>query len=158
MNKRFNDYLSSLTPKKRDLAQEAIMEFLKGESDSIQKVCTAASVYNLCRDMSLLDTEVFEILLLNNNYKLIKRERIAYGGLTETVVDLRVIFRECLINNATVLICVHNHPSGNIAPSKCDDELTKNIKRAADLMRIYLSDHVIIGDGAYYSYRECGKI
>lgn len=158
MNKRFNDYLSSLTPRKRDLAQEAISEFLKGESDSIKQIHTATQVYNLCRDLNLLDTEKFEILLLNQNYKLIKRETISQGGLAETAVDIRIIMRECLLNNATVLICVHNHPSGNIVPSRCDDELTKSIKKAADIMRIHFSDHVIIGDGAYYSYRESGKI
>ena len=158
MNKRFNDYLSSLTPRKRDLAQEAISEFLKGESDSIQKVSTAAQVYNLCRDLNLLDTENFEILLLNHNYKLIKRETISKGGLTETAVDIRIIMRECLLNNATILICVHNHPSGNISPSRCDDELTMSIKKAADIMRIYFADHVIIGDGCYYSYHEQGKV
>lgn len=158
MNKRFNDYLSSLTPRKRDLAQEAISEFLKGESDSIQQIHTATQVYNLCRDLNLLDTEKFDILMLNQNYKLIKRETISQGGLTETAVDIRIIMRECLLNNATVVICVHNHPSGNIVPSRCDDELTKSIKKAADIMRIHFSDHVIIGDGAYYSYRESGKI
>lgn len=158
MNKRFNDYLSSLTPRKRDLAQEAISEFLKGESDSIQQIHTATQVYNLCRDLNLLDTERFEILMLNQNYKLIKRETISQGGLTETAVDIRIIMRDCLLNNATVLICVHNHPSGNIVPSRCDDELTKSIKKAADIMRIYFSDHVIIGDGAYYSYHENGRI
>lgn len=158
MNKRFNDYLSSLTPRKRDLAQEAISEFLKGESDSIQKVRTAAQVYNLCHDLNLLDTENFEILLLNHNHKLIKRETISKGGLTETTVDIRIIMRECLLNNATILICVHNHPSGSISPSRCDDELTMSIKKAADIMRIYFADHVIIGAGAYYSYRESGKI
>lgn len=158
MNKRFNDYLSTLTPRKRDLAQEAISVFLKGESDSIQQIHTATQVYNLCRDLIFLDTEKFEILMLNHNYKLIKRETISQGGLTEVAVDIRIIMRECLLNNATVLICVHNHPSGNIVPSKCDDELTMSIKKAADIMRIYFSDHVIIGDGAYYSYRENGRI
>lgn len=158
MNKRFTDYLSSLTPRKRDLAQEAIAEFLKGESDGIKRISTATDVYNTCRDLSLLDVESFEILLLNHNYKLIKREKISQGGITEVAVDIRIIFRECLLNNATILMCVHNHPSGCLRPSKCDDELTNSISRAAQVMRIHFADHVIIGDGAYYSYREMGRI
>ena len=112
----------------------------------------------MCRDMSLLDVEHFDILLLNHNYKLIKRVNISKGGITETAVDIRIIFRECLLNNATILICVHNHPSGSIRPSRYDDELTRNISNAAKLMRIHFADHVIIGDGVYYSYREEGKL
>lgn len=158
MNKRFTDYLSSLTPKKRDLAQEAIREYLAGESDDLQDISTAVRVWNMCRDMSLLDVEHFDILLLNHNYKLIKRVNISKGGITETAVDIRIIFRECLLNNATILMCVHNHTSGSIRPSRCDDELTRNISNAAKLMRIHFADHVIIGDGDYYSYREEGKL
>ena len=158
MNKRFNDYLSSLTPKKRDLAAEAIAEFLKGESDNMETICTATQVYNFCRDMGLLDVEHFDILLLNHNFKVIKRVNISVGGLTETVVDLRIIFRECLLNNATILMCVHNHPSGNLRPSKYDDELTESIRKAAQLLRIRFADHVIIGGGSYYSYHEQGKL
>lgn len=158
MNKRFTDYLSSLTPRKRDLAQEAIREYLAGESDDLQDIRTAARVWNMCRDMSLLDVEHFDILLLNHNYKLIKRVNISKGGITETAVDIRIIFRECLLNNATILMCVHNHPSGSIRPSRYDDELTRSISKAAELMRIRFSDHVIIGDGVYYSYHEQGKL
>lgn len=158
MNKRFTDYLSTLTPRKRDLAQEAIAQFLQGENDNLERINTATNVYNLCRDMSLLDVEHFDILLLNQNYKLVKRVNICQGGITEVAVDIRIIFRECLLNNATILMCVHNHPSGSLTPSKCDDELTMSIKNAAKVMRIHFADHVIIGDGAYYSYREMGRI
>ena len=158
MNKRFNNYLSSLTPRKRDLAAEAIAEFLKGESEEINQLCTATSVYNYCRDMSLLDVEHFDIILLNQNYKVLKRETICIGGITEVAVDVRIIFRECLLNNATILFCVHNHPSGSVKPSKCDDDLTKCIENAAKLMRIHFADHVIIGSGSYYSYHENGRI
>ena len=158
MNKRFTDYLSSLTPRKRDLVQEAIREYLAGESGDKKDVGTPTKVYNFCRDMALLDVEHFDILLMNQNYKLIKRVNIGKGGITETAVDIRIIFRECLLNNATILTCVHNHPSGSVIPSRCDDELTKSISNAAKLMRIHFCDHVIIGDGVYYSYREQGKI
>ena len=158
MNKRFTDYLSSLTPRKRDLVQEAVREYLAGESEDKQDISTAVRVYNQCRDMSLFDVEHFDILMLNQRYKLIKRENISIGGITETAVDIRIIFRECLLNNATILMCVHNHPSGSILPSRYDDELTRNISNAAKLMRIHFADHVIIGDGDYYSYREEGKL
>lgn len=158
MNKRFTDYLSLLTPRKRDLVQEAVREYLAGESEDKQDISTAVRVYNQCRDMSLFDVEHFDILMLNQRYKLIKRENISIGGITETAVDVRIIFRECLLNNATILMCVHNHPSGNVYPSRSDDELTRAIHNAAKLMRIHFADHVIIGDGDYFSYREEGKL
>lgn len=158
MNKRFKDYLSSLTPKKRDIAQEAISEFLNGEGEEMTKIVYATQIYNLCRDMSLLDVEHFDILLMNHNRKLIKRFTLSIGGLTEVPVDVRIIIREACLNNATILAAVHNHPSGNINPSRCDDQVTQTIKKACEIMRIYFQDHVIIGDGAYYSYHENGKI
>ena len=73
-------------------------------------------------------------------------------------VDIRIIMREAVLSNATVLAVCHNHPSGSLRPSSSDDQLTKSLKQACDIMRIHLSDHVIITDGAYYSYHEEGKI
>lgn len=158
MNKRFKDYLSSLTPKKRDLVQEALQEYMKGEAENVESLNCAKSIYQYCKDMTLLDVEHFDILMLSQNWKLIKRENICKGGLTETLADVRVIFRECLLNNATILVCVHNHPSGNINPSRTDDQLTECIRKAAQVMRIHFADHVIVGGGSFYSYREYGRI
>ena len=158
MNARFTNYLQTLTPKKRVLAKEAIAEYLKGESEETEKIDSALKAYNLCRDLSLESEEHAVVLLLKHSFKLIKRIEIAKGGITETMFDTRVILREALMNNATVVIMVHNHPSGSVTPSKFDNELTKNAKKACDIMRIHLADHVIIGDGAYYSYREQGEL
>lgn len=105
-----------------------------------------------------LDVEEFHILLMNQNFKLIKAERVSHGGITETAVDVRIIMKEALLSNATVLAVCHNHPSGNNRPSRQDDQLTERIRKACDTMRIYFLDHVIITDGAYYSYREQGRL
>ena len=67
-------------------------------------------------------------------------------------------FKEAVLNNATVLALAHNHPSGNIHPSKFDDTLTQTLKKACDFMRIHFLDHVIICDGFYYSYHERGRL
>ena len=107
--------------------------------------------------MQDLDVEEFWILLLNQNHRLIKKVRISHGGITETAVDIRIIIREAVLANATILAVCHNHPSGNLTPSHADNELTKDIKRACELMRIHFMDHVIITDGQYYSYHELGK-
>lgn len=119
---------------------------------------TATRIYNHMRPMMQdLDVEEFWVLLLNQHYRLIKKVRISHGGITETSVDIRIIIREAVVANCTILAVCHNHPSGNLTPSKADDELTKTIKHACDLMRIHFLDHVIITDGQYYSYHELGK-
>lgn len=119
---------------------------------------TATRIYKHMRPkLQDLDVEEFWILLLNQNYRLIRKLRISHGGITETTVDIRIIMKEAVLANTTVLAVCHNHPSGNISPSYADNELTKTIKRACELMRIHFLDHVIITDGQYYSYHEQGK-
>ena len=123
------------------------------------EMSTATRIYNhMLPKMQDLATEEFHILLMNNNYKLIKSVKISQGGITETSVDIRIIIREAVLNNAVILAAVHNHPSGRTSPSRQDDELTKSIQRACQLMRLHFSDHVIVTDGNYYSYSENGKL
>ena len=120
---------------------------------------TAVRIYNyMFPRMRDLQTEEFHILLMNQNYRLIKSVRISQGGITETCADIRVMMREAVLSNATILAAVHNHPSGCLTPSKCDDTLTMAIKKACEVMRIHFLDHVIVTDGAYYSYHEMGKL
>ena len=120
---------------------------------------TATAIYNYMNPkMQDLQVEESHVILLNQNYKLIKSVRISQGGITETSVDIRIIMKEAVLNNATIMVFCHNHPSGNVCPSRVDDELTRSIKRACDLMRIHFADHVVIGDCSYYSYREQGKL
>ena len=120
---------------------------------------SATAVYNYMHPrMQDLDVEEFHILLMNQNFKLIKEECISHGGITETAVDIRIIMKEALLNNATVMAVCHNHPSGNTRPSRQDDQLTDRIKKACEIMRVYFLDHVIVTDGGYYSYREQGRL
>ena len=120
---------------------------------------SAQAVYNYMHPkMQDLDTEEAWALLMNQRFRLIKAVRLSHGGLSETAVDVRIILREALLNNATVLTLVHNHPSGNARPSGDDDRLTLKLKQASEVMRIYMVDHVIVTDGKYYSYAEEGKI
>ena len=108
--------------------------------------------------MQDLDVEEAWVLLMNRNFKLIKKVRISHGGISETAVDVRVIMNHAIMNNATVIALCHNHPSNNPRPSGDDDRLTKRMKEACQLMRIFFLDHLIITDGRYYSYHEEGKI
>ena len=120
---------------------------------------TATRIYEYMRPRMMdLQTEEFHILLMNQNYRLIKSERISQGGITEVSADIRVMMREAVLNNATIMAVCHNHPSGSIRPSKQDDLLTQSVKKACEVMRIHFTDHVIVTDGNYYSYAECGKL
>lgn len=120
---------------------------------------TATRIYNHMHPvMQDLDVEEFWVLLLNQHYRLIKKVRISHGGITETAVDIRIVMKEAVLANCTILAICHNHPSGNLSPSRYDNELTKDIKRACELMRIHFLDHVIITDGQYYSFHEQGKV
>ena len=117
------------------------------------------AIYDYMRPMMQdLDTEEAWIILMNQNYRLIKEERLSHGGITETLVDVRLIVKEALLNNATIVALCHNHPSDNARPSKEDDRLTERVKKACELMRIYLLDHVIVTESSYYSYREKGRM
>ena len=123
------------------------------------KLKTATSIYNeMIAQMRDIDVEEFWALFLNQNYSLIKKVRIARGGISETTVDIRIIIREAVLCNATILAVCHNHPSGNLTPSRADNELTRSIQRACELMRIHFMDHVIVTDGNYYSFHESGRI
>ena len=116
---------------------------------------SAAAIYDYMRTrMQDLDVEEAWVLLMNQNYKLLKDVRVSHGGISETAVDVRVIMKEALLCNATILALCHNHPSNNAKPSDNDNTLTKRVKKACEIMRIYFLDHVIITDGQYFSYRE----
>ena len=113
---------------------------------------------HLLPKMRDLDVEEAYIVLMNNNYKHIKTVRLSHGGITETAVDVRVIIKEAVLCNATIVALAHNHPSGNIHPSGHDDQITRQVKSACDAMRLHFADHIIVTDGAYYSYHESGKL
>ena len=120
---------------------------------------SATRLYNYMHPkMQDLDVEEFWLLLMNQSCRLIKDVRIAHGGITEVSVDVRILMREAVLCNATMMAVCHNHPSGSTRPSRQDDELTKRIQKACEVMRIHFLDHVIITDGLYYSYHEEGRL
>ena len=120
---------------------------------------TATRIYNHMHPvMQDLDVEEFWILLMNQNYRLIKKLPIAHGGISEVSVDIRILIREAVLSNATIIAVCHNHPSGSLKPSQADNDLTKSIQQACNVMRIKFMDHLIITDGSYYSYHEQGII
>ena len=105
-----------------------------------------------------LPTEECWVLLLNQASKIIDKVKIGAGGLNATAVDVRCILREALLKRASAIALCHNHPSGNIRPSREDDRLTQQVNQASQCMNIRLVDHVILTDGAFYSYADEGRI
>lgn len=103
--------------------------------------------------------EAFKVLLLNNFNKIIGFFNVSEGGLTSTIVDVRVVMQAALLTNATAIVLTHNHPSGNPNPSGQDDSLTQRIKDACKLMDIRLLDHIIVTPfDTYFSYCDEGRL
>lgn len=120
---------------------------------------TAEKIYeHLWPRMRDLDVEEGYVVLLNQSYRHLKTVRLSHGGITETAIDVRLIVKEAVLSNATVIVLAHNHPSGSVRPSRDDDMLTKKVGEACRTMRLCFLDHIIVTDGDYYSYRESGKL
>jgi DNA repair protein RadC len=98
--------------------------------------------------------EVFMLLLLNQANKIIHEAVLSEGGITGTVADPRIVFKLAISHGATGFIICHNHPSGQLKPSRVDDTLTEKIKKGAALFDIKLIDHLIVSSEGYYSYAE----
>ena len=102
--------------------------------------------------------EEFLTILLNTKNRVIKTERIAEGSLTSAVVHPREVFASAIVNHAAAILVAHNHPSGDPYPSSEDRHLTKSLEEAGKTLGIPLMDHIVIGDGRYYSFREHGEL
>jgi DNA repair protein RadC len=103
-----------------------------------------------------LPHEVFAVLFLNRANKIRHFEIISSGGMTGTVADPRIILKKALEEDAVSIILCHNHPSGNLKPSKADEELTYKIRNAAKFFDIQVLDHIIVSTEGYYSFADDG--
>lgn len=120
---------------------------------------SAEAIYNYMHTtIQDLDIEEGWILMMKQNFRLIEAKRISIGGLTMAPIDIRLMMKEALMKNTTILAFCHNHPSGNTSPSHEDDLLTTRIRKACELLSIHFADHVVLTDGKYYSYREEGRL
>ncbi|HEY4286213.1 MAG TPA: DNA repair protein RadC [Puia sp.] len=102
--------------------------------------------------------EVFGVLYLNQAGRMNHFEVMSQGGITGTVVDPRLIFKRALEIEAVSIIVCHNHPSGNLKPSKADEILTSKLSEGAKLLDIKLLDHIIVGDNGYFSFADEGLL
>jgi DNA repair protein RadC len=103
-----------------------------------------------------LPHEEFWVLYLNNANKVIAKNQLSKGGMTGTVVDVRIIFKSALESGAVGILLCHNHPSGNLKPSEADIQITKKVKTAGKSLDINVLDHLIITQNGYYSFADEG--
>ncbi len=121
------------------------------------KISSSRSVFDLMQPIiGELQHEEFWILFLNNANKIQLKTQMSKGGITGTLVDTRLIFKQALELAATGLILCHNHPSGTLKPSTSDINLTNKIKKGGEILDIKVLDHLIITEKEYYSFADEG--
>ncbi|HOZ96246.1 MAG TPA: DNA repair protein RadC [Niabella sp.] len=102
--------------------------------------------------------EVFAAIYLNQAARIISFDIISQGGITATIADPRIILKKALEKNAVSIIISHNHPSGNLTPSKADEKLTQKMKEAASYLDIKLLDHIIVSESGHFSFANSGLL
>ncbi len=123
------------------------------------KITTSALAWEVAQPIfGGLKHEEFWIALLNRANHLIRTVLISRGGITGTIVDAKLIYSLVLENKASGMILFHNHPSGNVQPSKADRDLTEKICKISSLMDVTILDHIIVGDEKYFSFADHGMI
>lgn len=128
------------------------------ETSDLVKVTSSKMIFDIMQPLiGELDHEEFWLILVNNTNKILHKAQLSIGGRTGTIVDVRIIFKIALEQNATGLILIHNHPSGNPTPSERDISITKKIQIAGTQLDIPILDHIIITENDYYSLKENEK-
>ncbi len=119
------------------------------------KITSSISVFELMQPViGELPHEEFWIIYLNNSNKVIQKQQLSKGGITGTLVDVRLVLKMALELGATGIILAHNHPSGTLKPSEADKQITQKLKLAGDSLDIKTLDHVIITEEAYFSFAD----
>lgn len=131
----------------------------KGASYEVvtKKISSPSVAFELLNTVFRLEVqaeEVFAILCLNTKNEVVGCFEVSRGILSTALVHPREIFKRAIACNSACVLLAHNHPSGNPSPSKEDDNITKRLAEAGDLLGISILDHVIIGEDKYYSYKE----
>lgn len=123
------------------------------------RVMASADAYEILKaDLLDIPHEAFWILLLNRANRVIKKHQVSQGGVAGTVADPKIIFKVAVEELASGIILAHNHPSGNLAASQADIDLTKKLKESGKLLDIQVLDHLIIGDKSYFSFADEGLL
>ena len=129
------------------------------DSQEKPRVTGSKDAFELLKgDLMDLPHEEFWVILLNRANRMMKKKKVSEGGVSGTVADPKIIFKFALEELASGVIVVHNHPSGNLAASQSDIDLTKKLKEAGQFLEVQLLDHLIIAGQKYYSFADEGII
>lgn len=138
--------IAALELGRRRRVEDAIEQF---------KIESSKSVFELMQPvLGELFHEEFWVVFLNNSNKVIGKQQLSKGGITGTLVDVRLLVKQAIQVGATAIILAHNHPSGTLKPSHADKEITQKVKLAAQLLDIKLLDHLIITENEYFSFAD----
>ena len=123
------------------------------------KITSSKAVYDIMQPiLGELNHEEFWVLYLNNSNKIMHKNQLSSGGITGTLVDVRILFKKALELSSVAVILCHNHPSGSLKPSKSDLDLTKKIQEAGKSLDIKILDHLLITEKAYFSFADSNLI
>jgi len=129
----------------------------ESEPEKRQKITSSRSAFDIFYPhLCDLNHEEFWVLYLNRANEVIGKENVSKGGISGTIVDPKVVFKAAVQFLASAIVLAHNHPSGQLKPSQADHQLTKKLKDAGIALDIPVLDHLIIGDGNYYSFADEG--
>ncbi|MCB0375009.1 MAG: DNA repair protein RadC [Sinomicrobium sp.] len=129
--------------------------------EALEKVdiASSASVFELMQPViGELPHEEFWIVYVNNSNKVIQTFQLSKGGITGTLVDIRLVLKNALEFGATAIILAHNHPSGSLKPSVADKQITRKLKTASESMDIKILDHIIVTESSYFSFADEGLL
>ena len=157
----FDDIVNQLSPGRMEIALAAVELYTrkKARNNLREKIHSSTDVYRIMQPI-MVNQEVEELwaIYMNMASRIVKMKRISFGGIAQTLVDIRILLKEALLCNAVAMTICHNHPSGNVRPSSADDQLTEKISKACKTMDIRFLDHLIIADDTYYSYADEGRL
>ena len=127
------------------------------EATIMESISSSKQVFELMQPvLGALPHEEFWIIYLNNSNKVLHKAQLSKGGITGTVVDVRLVYKRALELGAVQLVLCHNHPSGTLKPSDADIQLTKKLKQAGSLLDVKVLDHLIVTEANYFSFADAG--
>lgn len=125
----------------------------------VNTACTSAeNVFELFRDLAKEAKENFVALHLDTKNRIICYDTVSIGSLNASIVHPREVYKTALLSSAAAVLFIHNHPSGDTAPSPEDIEITNRLKEAGEILGIRVLDHLIIGESRFYSFADKGNL
>lgn len=142
---------------------EAVLELMRRYSDSTPAsrpvIKTSADSFRILRyQIGNLDHEEIWALFLNKSLHVIGQMKLSQGGIDSSVFDIKLLLKQALLENSSALILAHNHPSGNLSPSRPDDNITQICARGCEAVSIRFLDHLIVTASGYFSYSDQGRM